>query len=266
MEKALEREIINFNKKKENNISIIQFNILSSSLSTEEHFPYVKKENLIFEENRKINLMNELKYVIKKCDSNIICLQELSDYRTFFQKEFFKLGFDSVYLKRPNTHESNWSGLIKSDGLGIFYKEEMFDLIKVEEIYYQDDHDRIGLIVILNYKKTKQKIIVTTTHLYWNFNKIEVQLNELKFLEKNLENILKKEKDLQIFLCGDLNNTPDSKIYNYLLNSFLTNLNINMRSSHDCYKSKDLEDYGYDKEIEFTTYNFRRSWVILIII
>jgi CCR4-NOT transcription complex subunit 6 len=256
------RKVLEIIEKKTKNISILQFNFLSSSLSTEEHFPYVNEENLKFEKNRKNILIKEIKSNIELMETNIICLQELSNYWTFFKKELHKIGFDSVYLKRPNCHVSNWSGLQKSDGLGIFFKEDIYELIQVEEVYYQDEHDRIGLITLLNEKSTNQLIICATTHLYWNSKKVQVQIEELKYLEKNIEIFYKNNKSALIFLVGDLNNSPSSEIYEYMSTSFLSSQNIKMRSSYDCFKSKNSEEYGSDFEVDFTTFNFRRSWTI----
>lgn len=40
----------------------------------------------------------------------------------FFKPELQDRGYESVYVKRPSIHVSNWSGEKKHDGCGIFYK------------------------------------------------------------------------------------------------------------------------------------------------
>lgn len=41
---------------------------------------------------------------------------------SFFKPELQDRGYESVYVKRPSIHVSNWSGEKKHDGCGIFYK------------------------------------------------------------------------------------------------------------------------------------------------
>lgn len=41
----------------------------------------------------------------------------------FFKPELDDRGYDSVFVKRPSIHVSNWSGEKKHDGCGIFYKQ-----------------------------------------------------------------------------------------------------------------------------------------------
>lgn len=69
-------------------------------------------------DDRKKILMRQL----DQLDADIVCLQELTDYWTFFKYEFLARGYDSVFVKRPSVNISNWSGKTKQDGCGIFFK------------------------------------------------------------------------------------------------------------------------------------------------
>ncbi|TDH73226.1 hypothetical protein CCR75_007941 [Bremia lactucae] len=99
------------------NITVVQLNILASNLATRNHFPYVLDSNLNWDYRRTVLLRQ-----LDKLDADVLCLEELSDYWTFFKNELQERGYDSVYVKRPSIHISNWSGEKKHDGCGIFYK------------------------------------------------------------------------------------------------------------------------------------------------
>jgi mRNA deadenylase 3'-5' endonuclease subunit Ccr4 len=83
--------------------SVVQFNILASNLASEGHFPYVKPSSLAWE-NRRKTLINQLSLL----NADVVCLEECSDYWTFFRPRMERLGYDSVYVKRPSTNTSTW--------------------------------------------------------------------------------------------------------------------------------------------------------------
>jgi exonuclease III len=42
--------------------------------------------------------------------ADVLCFQELTDYWEFFKHELERLGYASVYVKRPSLHGTSWSG------------------------------------------------------------------------------------------------------------------------------------------------------------
>ena len=133
-----------------------------------------------------------------------------------------KFGYDSVYAKRPSLHQSSWSGVTKYDGCGIFFKESLFDYVDSETLVYSDTHDRIALFVLLRMKDGGKNIIFASTHLYWNIKKVEVQLAELREFGNKLKQLKGKwfgtESNPHVVVAGDFNNTPGSRIYQYMEN------------------------------------------------
>ena len=91
------------------NISVVQYNILAGTLGKEKYFPYVKKENLDWEYRRE-KIFRQIKNVIHPSLPDFVCLQEIDDYWTFFQKKFAHIGLDSVYIRRPSTNNSVHTG------------------------------------------------------------------------------------------------------------------------------------------------------------
>ncbi|CEG36739.1 Glucose-repressible alcohol dehydrogenase transcriptional effector CCR4 and related proteins [Plasmopara halstedii] len=286
---TVEQGQINSNRLSKQKITVVQLNILASNLATRNHFPYVLESSLNWE-NRKMTLLRQLDAL----DADVLCLEELSDYWTFFKPELQHRGYDSVYLKRPSIHVSNWSGEKKHDGCGIFYKKEKFELKEFEAVNYHDPHDRVAVLALLKMRKFAQFVLIGCTHLWWNAKKVDHQMAELYELE---EEIIRMSSDVQdkynhdlaktltgqnkvpIVLCGDFNNSPESPIYDYMENSFMQKPNLEgiseiFRSAYAFYKPNalasalkssdeaiDVEE-GKKSEPPHTTVNYRRCWTI----
>ena len=134
-------------------------------------------------------------------------------------------------------------------------------------------------------KFTNKIFIIANTHLYWDSSKINDQLHELLELNGALTNYVDEIHDkfqlvsyqnfgeepnfsnVPIILCGDFNNNPKSVVYKYVIENFCKNHKINFRSAYDIYKklmnNEEINDqYGFDFEPNFTTFNYRRRWTI----
>ncbi|RLN20330.1 hypothetical protein BBO99_00001508 [Phytophthora kernoviae] len=273
-------------------ITVVQLNILASNLATRNHFPYVLESSLNWE-NRKVALLRQLEAL----DADVLCLEELSDYWTFFKPEMQDRGYESVYVKRPSIHVSNWSGEKKRDGCGIFFKKDKFELKEFEAVNFHDPHDRVAVLALLKMRHFAQFVLVGCTHLWWNAKKVDHQMAELYELEEEVIRMSTDVKDkyerelpetvtgsntVPIVLCGDFNNSPESQIYEYMENSFMQKPNLEgvsevFRSAYGCYMQNALAsalehsedalqtfkvEEGKKAEPPHTTANFRRCWTI----
>ncbi|CAI5745756.1 unnamed protein product [Peronospora destructor] len=287
-----ELEQMDLNKLSKQKIKVVQLNILASNLAMRNHFPYVLESSLNWE-NRKLALLRQLDAL----DADVVCLEELSDYWTFFKPELQDRGYESVYVKRPSIHVSNWSGEKKHDGCGIFYKKDKFELKEFEAINFHDPHDRVAVLALLKMRHFAQFVLVGCTHLWWNAKKMDHQMAELFELEEEVIRMSsdvkdKYERDLAetltgpnsvpIVLCGDFNNCPESPIYEYMESSFMQKPNLEgvsevFRSAYAFYKPNALAsalehseealqslkvEEGKKAEPPHTTVNFRRCWTI----
>eukprot|EP00735_Rhodelphis_limneticus_P004450 TRINITY_DN16035_c0_g1::TRINITY_DN16035_c0_g1_i1::g.13814::m.13814 TRINITY_DN16035_c0_g1::TRINITY_DN16035_c0_g1_i1::g.13814 ORF type:complete len:439 (-),score=42.81,sp/A8MS41/CCR4D_ARATH/26.71/1e-27,Exo_endo_phos/PF03372.18/5.6e-18 TRINITY_DN16035_c0_g1_i1:438-1676(-) len=221
-------------------IKILTFNILAGNLGTSDHFPYVDPSRLEWSARRELIVSQ-----ILAVDPDVFCLQELNDYEEFFRDRFPAAGYASIYIKRPSLHHSPWSGENKHDGCGIFFKADKFILQARETIQYEDRHDRVGLAALLGPKDPLlSPLLIATTHLYWDSNKIETQIAELKqfeeWLEMHYQNCtMQLGKAPVVAVCGDFNNTPSSQIYKYMVSEFMrSTIPSGFRSAYDTYQWK----------------------------
>ena len=230
-------------------VSITQFNILGGCFGTFKHFPYVKKQFLDWNVRRELIVKNAT-----QCKSDIICLQELDNYWEYFRPQFDSLNYDSVFVGRPSIQKTSWSEMQKKDGCGIFFNRDVFILHQMQQINYHDVHDRVGLVILLEFKEIKNKfLIVGTTHLYWNTEKVEDQLQELKELEEGIVSMINwanetfgiDKNSIAYILSGDFNNTPSSPIYQYMTQQFLHPDNP-VKSAFSGYNKKEGDEGNED--------------------
>ncbi|KAL8156735.1 hypothetical protein AgCh_001729 [Apium graveolens] len=83
--------------------------------------------------------------VLRSFEADIICLQEVDEYDTFYKHKIESQGYSSVYIQRSGT---------KPDGCGIFYRNNKLKLVMEEKIDYNDLANSIqeeaGLYVGMN--------------------------------------------------------------------------------------------------------------------
>ncbi|ETW05713.1 hypothetical protein H310_03421 [Aphanomyces invadans] len=251
--------------------SIAQLNILASNLAKPDRFPYVQPTVLEWTTRKEI-LVRQL----TSLQADVLCLEELSDYWTYFRPTFLELGYDSVYVKRPSGHVSEWSGQKKLDGCGLFFRQSKFSLKEVESVNFSDEHDRVALLVLLEEIATSELVLVGTTHLWWNSAKVDHQLKQLIELNREMNDMadaihakyrLPAGHTVPVVVCGDFNNSPSSLLYRYMENSFLRP-KCSMKSAYANYcigdgsasSAEQVESGG--NEPPHTTVNFRRCWTI----
>ncbi|KDO34289.1 hypothetical protein SPRG_19107 [Saprolegnia parasitica CBS 223.65] len=251
--------------------SVVQLNILASNLASPSHFPYVQPAVLAWETRKNI-LLDQLHGL----DADVVCLEECSDYWTFFRPAMARLGYESAWVKRPSTHRSTWSGEKKMDGCGIFFRNDRYELRECESFNFHDEHDRVALLVLLQERSDDNKgdmLLVGCTHLWWNSRKVDHQMKQLRELDNEVR-ALKTSLELKyqhllhaplpVVLCGDFNNSPSSPLYAYMRDVFLQPL-AKMRSAYASYRTlPETPDAPDDdcNEPPHTTVNYRRCWAI----
>ncbi|KAK3135641.1 hypothetical protein QOZ80_5BG0421600 [Eleusine coracana subsp. coracana] len=192
---------------------LVTYNILAQVYVKSSIFPHSPSACLKWKSRSKAVLTE-----LKSFDADLMCLQELDEYDTFYKKNMESSGYSSIYIQRSGD---------KKDGCGIFYKPKSADLVQKETIHYNDlveqyvpsDHvnsapsnnssseeetnamsdnskrgdpndprvrlkrDCVGLLAAFKLSDPCDHIlIVANTHIYWDPEWIDVKLAQAKYL------------------------------------------------------------------------------------
>lgn len=80
----------------------------------------------------------------------------------------------------------------------------------------------VSIICLLEHIKTKKRVVVTNTHIFWNPKLDFVKYGQANWLLYNLATFIKKNDiDLNqvcVIMCGDFNSKPDSSVVHRIMN------------------------------------------------
>eukprot|EP01121_Diplochlamys_sp_Union-15-3_P022684 TRINITY_DN9733_c0_g2_i4.p1 TRINITY_DN9733_c0_g2~~TRINITY_DN9733_c0_g2_i4.p1 ORF type:complete len:179 (+),score=25.20 TRINITY_DN9733_c0_g2_i4:32-538(+) len=146
-------------------LTVLSYNVLASSSAIPKSYPYCKPEHLKFN-IRGPKMISE----IKTYDPDIICLQEVDNYKEFWYPKLNELGYSGNMILKVG----------KSDGCATFYKRDLYYVYQEEEINFNDaakeskdkklQTGNVGLITVLQSLEDSDMppILVSNCHLYWD--------------------------------------------------------------------------------------------------
>lgn len=236
-----------------NTFSVASYNTLADCYSP--FLDYCDERFLSFDYRKEI-LADE----IRRFDSDFICLQEVDKYHEFFKIVLDQIHYESYYFKRPTD--------LKSDGSLIAWKVEKWKILESKELDYNFPEQplidpaylkhNIGLLIVFENLATGEKVLIGTSHFFW-----DPKFEHVKFLQAKtyMENgyILKEKFQCEVVLTGDLNSIPGSNVINFMSNKPLdfekTTENdaeiqnmyepsqLKMRSSYEEYSPEGFPDF-----------------------
>ncbi|KAJ8945430.1 hypothetical protein NQ318_009886 [Aromia moschata] len=197
------------------------YNVLAQDLLEQHPYLYQYHDKSCLDWNtRWHNLFKE----IKKLNPDILCLQEVQESHI---KDYFSLletiGYGSLYKKRTG---------MRTEGCAVYYKTDMMNLVEYTTVeFYQRNisilnRDNVAIVAKFAPKMhPTREFVIATTHLLYNPRRQDVRLAQTQVLLSEVERISynKKLQDsyLPIIITGDLNSTPDSALYDFLINGAL---------------------------------------------
>jgi CCR4-NOT transcription complex subunit 6 len=195
---------------------------------------------------------NQIMKEITTYSPDVLFLQEVDHYRDFFEPNLARLGYKGLYTKRPG---------LRLDGCAVFYKVNKFDLVSSSFVEYNDltrsnkfnattrahmKRDNVAIIATLqpkisgnnakdsqnnnkNTEDSNQRVIVATTHFYWDPQFAFVKTEQAKMLLDRVREArnLPGSSNAAVIIGGDFNSVPDSDVYA----SFNTD-NMNLHSAY----------------------------------
>ncbi|CAM8886209.1 unnamed protein product [Rhodiola kirilowii] len=229
---------------------VASYNLLAQVYVKSSLFPHSPRSCL-----RWKNRSQALLTVLKSLGADILCLQELDEYDSFYKTNIEGLGYSSIYIQRNGE---------KRDGCGIFYNTNIVEMVLEERIEYNDlvhtikdatstpdggpasstkvpsqkdvradrgdpsdprvrlKRDCVGIMAAFRLKDPSHHlVVVANTHIYWDPEWADVKLAQVKYLLSRLDtfkNLVadKFECDPSVIVTGDFNSTPGDKVYQYL--------------------------------------------------
>ncbi|CAM8883135.1 unnamed protein product [Rhodiola kirilowii] len=103
---------------------LASYNLLAQVYVKSSLFPHSPRSCL-----RWKNRSQALLTVLKSLGADILCLQELDEYDSFYKTNIEGLGYSSIYIQRNGE---------KRDGCGIFYNTNIVEMVLEERIEYND--------------------------------------------------------------------------------------------------------------------------------
>ncbi|XP_024526877.1 carbon catabolite repressor protein 4 homolog 4 [Selaginella moellendorffii] len=217
---------------------VVSYNILAQVYVKSSLFPHSPSLCLKWK-TRSEQVLSRL----LSLDADLLCLQELDEFESFYKPLLESRGYSSIYVQRSGK---------KRDGCGIIYKAKWCQLLKQQFLDYNDiapdettagrtsesveeENDRdvsdprvrfrrncVGIFSAFRFHHAPSNIVViANTHLYWDPALQDVKLAQAKYL---LAKLLQFEKEISqefnsnpvVLVAGDFNSTPGDRVYNYI--------------------------------------------------
>lgn len=105
-------------------VRIVSYNILAQSYVKGISFPHSPSPCLRWKNRSKAVLERLLSF-----DADVLCLQELDEYESYYKSRLTREGYSSVYIQRSGR---------KRDGCGIFFKRSRMELVEEQVVDFND--------------------------------------------------------------------------------------------------------------------------------
>jgi CCR4-NOT transcription complex subunit 6 len=120
----------------------------------------------------------------------------------------------------------------EKDAVLIGYKKDKFEMLKTEDIRYNDlchkfleseeyfRRHNVGKMSVLKNLETGTKLVVVNTHMFWNSNYDYIKYAQGNWLMKCISQFINKNglRESPLVLCGDFNSTPVSSLAHLINN------------------------------------------------
>jgi len=171
---------------------------------------------------------------IKHYKPDVLCMQEVDTYDSFYSEKLSNLGYEGLFLKRKGR---------KPDGCAVFYLTSKFTLMDFKEVDLDAvSHSQHPIIradpgrfrkncvaLICHLKSTdNHSICVATSHIFWDPRFEDVKLMQTRAVLSAAEKFKKKVEPLAgcnvpLIIAGDFNSLPDSDVIQFVKEGCLQN-------------------------------------------
>ncbi|XP_063804329.1 protein angel homolog 1 isoform X3 [Pseudophryne corroboree] len=206
--------------------TVLSYNILSQDLLEKYMYLYQHcSPDILRWEYRWPKILRELQY----WDAEVLCLQEVQEdhYRQYVQPTLSAYGYNSHYKRRTGR---------RTDGCCTSFKAQYFTLLCERHVEYFRpgievlNCDNVGIVLLLQPRLADSQdgcpptpLCVANTHLAYHPERGDAKLAQVALLLAEVDELSCSSNGSRcpIILCGDLNSTPNSPLYQLLHNGVL---------------------------------------------
>ncbi|KAN0038709.1 hypothetical protein ACTA71_000895 [Dictyostelium dimigraforme] len=296
------RELLKINEPTNNSINnqyrIVQYNILADCYVSDSWYTNSPSYSLRWNSYRSFMLIEQ----ILQYSADIVGTQEVDRlYWQLFKEMNVRGGYQyfPTYdnIESPSSTMGGFDNRYR-EGCFIFFKKERFTLLKGLEIDYtklnregqtllkkelveiliQDpiykscithflehsSHHVHHALVLLQDKRTKQRIIVVSKHMYWgsqgyNYHIQCVQIHLFTLILSHFIQVNNLENNIPIVVCGDFNSSPDDSCYNFMTKGLMANDDHHLTLAGKYQPAFDSSQFNNHPEIKSINHNFNFS-------
>ncbi|GJJ68612.1 CCR4-NOT transcription complex subunit 6 [Entomortierella parvispora] len=290
------------------------YNILAESYATPQMYGYTPSWALTWDYRKELILQEILAY-----SADIVCLQEveMGQFEDYFKEQMkHQADYEGVFYPKTRAKTMPEKERRLVDGCAIFFKASKFSLIdkhlvefnhlalqrpdfrKTEDIFNRVmTKDNISVIALLEHKETKNRLVVSNSHLCWDPLFRDVKLVQVAMLLDELDKLSTQWAHLPVsstpskgdsasgnnsssssstsgklptLILGDFNSERNSGVYEFLVKGVAAQDHEDFMSyAYGHYTTEGLAHklslrsaYSHEKELPFS--NFTPSYVELI--
>ncbi|KAG0044455.1 Glucose-repressible alcohol dehydrogenase transcriptional effector [Gryganskiella cystojenkinii] len=281
------------------------YNILAENYATPQMYGYTPSWALTWEYRKELILQEILAY-----SADIVCLQEveLGQYEDYFKEQMKQADYDGVFWPKTRAKTMPEKERRLVDGCATFFKTSKFTLLdkhlvefnhialqrpdfrKTEDIFNRVmTRDNITVITLLEHNETKNRLVVSNSHIYWDPLFRDVKLVQVAMLMDELEKLTNQWAHLPVtgsngsttatssssgklptLITGDFNSERNSGVYEFFVKGVVARDHEDfMDHAYGTYTTEGLShklslrsSYSGEKEIPFT--NFTPSYAAVI--
>lgn len=211
--------------------TIVSYNIIAQSHIKREMYPYCAKDTLRWAYRRR-----RLQVELESMDADILALQEVDHWGTFFQDQLAQRGYDGFFCEKERRRTSISDQQQPKDGLVVAWRRDQFRMIRAFEIDLAptmpdlaDATPNIGQVVVLEKQRetmidsiTEKSyldplvLVIINTHLYWKPGFDALRAIQAAMLIREASQREPALTSSPVILCGDFNSDPTSRAYHLL--------------------------------------------------
>ncbi|KAG0303230.1 Glucose-repressible alcohol dehydrogenase transcriptional effector [Dissophora globulifera] len=274
--------------------TVFCYNILAENYATPQMYGYTPSWALTWEYRKELILQEILAY-----SADVVCLQEveLGQFEDYFKEQMKQQAdYDGVFWPKSRAKTMPEKDRRVVDGCATFFKASKFSLVdkhlvefnhialqrpdfrKTEDIFNRVmTKDNIAVIVLLEHKDTKSRVVVANAHLHWDPLFKDVKLVQTAMMMDELDKLSTQWAHLPVagsnapsnssgklptIVCGDYNSERNSGVYEFLVKGSVAQGHDDFGDhAYGTYTSEGLShkmtlrsSYGDGAELPFTNY------------